>query len=1183
MLKVVTWNQRKSFNAMAEIQFAGPQYDIIATQEMGLNKATSAPFCPANGPYKMVWAPESRAAIFLHKKHDLRNWTMKCGKDWASVSVPFEKSTISFVSVYVEQPVFGRPWQSALDELRKKGKPEGQVVLMGDVNLHSPIWDVWDRCSRGVETLLDLGASWRLHLLTPRGEPTRTGVHTGNRQERDSTIDHIWVSKSLTARYAGALPASGSDHHPQVAEITLEGLKELDSVTLGYRWKELNKERLVEWTKVYTVPKWSDLTSDEVLEREWRRLSKFLENVAPRVAPLRESKRGAWAEWWTPEVKDAVKAARAAERRWKAYRSQLHHEELEAALKAKKKTIDFAKARTWRNLTQGISVSRDGSKQLWALERWARLRSHAPPDPPRIPELKVQAGLACTHAEKTEALASQFFPRTFSQGFPVEKPWRNDDSELPEELWQVTEEDVRETLKKTSPWKAPGADGLPAGYLKACHGRIHKTLAVLISATLKRGYFPSCFKKGTVIVLRKPGKTMDEMREPGSWRPITLLCHMGKLIEAIVAKRLTDLAEMHGWLPEAQMGNRKGKNTEFAVRVVTDLVTEIWRRKGAASMLLLDLKGAFDRVNHHALLRTLWEKGVPPGLIKFIESFLSGRTSKLHFDNKDSDFVPVQSGVPQGSPLSPILFILFIATLYEELKQVQKTTVVGFADDTNILAFGRTTDETVETLQSAWTICEEWANRRGMIFLPAKTNLIHFSRKRKLPKKEIRLGDLVRPPKVFVRFLGVWLDHKLRWGSHGDQLLKKMKTQQYALTKIAAKTWGINFERSREVYTKCLRSAMVYGAASWHTLTDPGKGPKGVAKRLMKVQNEALRVVSGAFKATPTRDLETETFCPPLDLVLNERVAMFQERLLGTSTHRHIISETSRIDKLLARKKGRGRPRKRAPTFPEHTDAKEMWRTKWLGECTNPSDALLRDWKARWAKDQNAGFRGRPKRATDNPTFDPSTIALRTGMTKAESSVLMQARTEKIGLRAFLFTRKVPEITTPYCDCGGGRERLVHLALHCPRERDRFEELFPDIRNSEDLRDALSSPKEAKAIAQWILSTGRLGMYRLYSKVMEENLSRDEVVATTKPPKAKKRKKDQPDHQPGHKPQRFLTEMWTERMVPGFAHTSVQLPEYAWGKEAIGWEVVAANYGPPKHGNRGFQKGHNVGNPIVVL
>jgi len=77
MLKVVTWNQRKNFNAMAEIQFAGPQYDIIATQEMGLNKATSAPFCPANGPYKMVWAPESRAAIFLHKKHDLRNWTMK--------------------------------------------------------------------------------------------------------------------------------------------------------------------------------------------------------------------------------------------------------------------------------------------------------------------------------------------------------------------------------------------------------------------------------------------------------------------------------------------------------------------------------------------------------------------------------------------------------------------------------------------------------------------------------------------------------------------------------------------------------------------------------------------------------------------------------------------------------------------------------------------------------------------------------------------------------------------------------------------------------------------------------------------------------------------------------------------------------------------------------------------------
>lgn len=58
--------------------------------------------------------------------------------------------------------------------------------------------------------------------------------------------------------------------------------------------------------------------------------------------------------------------------------------------------------------------------------------------------------------------------------------------------------------------------------------------------------------------------------------------------------------------------------------------------------------------------------------------------------------------------------------------------------------------------------------------------------------------------------------------------------------------------------------------------------------------------------------------------------------------------------------------------------------------------------------------------------------------------------------------------------------------------------------------------------------------------------------------------------------------MWTERVIPGFAHMSVQLPEYAWGKEAVGWEVVAANYGPPKHGNKGFQRGHNVGNPFVV-
>ena len=110
---------------------------------------------------------------------------------------------------------------------------------------------------------------------------------------------------------------------------------------------------------------------------------------------------------------------------------------------------------------------------------------------------------------------------------------------------------------------------------------------------------------------------------------------------------------------------------------------------------------------------------------------------------------------------------------------------------------------------------------------------------------------------------------------------RKLRTQDFALSRIAAKTWGPSLTRAREVYSKCIRSAIAYGASSFHTPTRSGEAsePQGVAKRLSKAQNRSLRIVAGAYKTTPVRCLETETWVPPLDLYFNKRLADFESRL----------------------------------------------------------------------------------------------------------------------------------------------------------------------------------------------------------------------------------------------------------------------------------------------------------------
>jgi len=136
-------------------------------------------------------------------------------------------------------------------------------------------------------------------------------------------------------------------------------------------------------------------------------------------------------------------------------------------------------------------------------------------------------------------------------------------------------------------------------------------------------------------------------------------------------------------------------------------------------------------------------------------------------------------------------------------------------------------------------------------------------------------------PTASARFLGVWLDWKLNWKAYLGAVERKMKTQNFALTKIAAKTWKLGLAKAREVYSKCIRSAIAYGASSFHIPTTKGVEPatRGITRALIKAQNKSLRVVAGAFKSTPIRNLETETWVPPLDLYLNKRLADFEARL----------------------------------------------------------------------------------------------------------------------------------------------------------------------------------------------------------------------------------------------------------------------------------------------------------------
>jgi len=302
--------------------------------------------------------------------------------------------------------------------------------------------------------------------------------------------------------------------------------------------------------------------------------------------------------------------------------------------------------------------------------------------------------------------------------------------------------------------------------------------------------------------------------------------------------------------------------------------------------------------------------------------------------------------VPQGSPLSPILFSLYLTSLYRLLEADGRCSVVRFADDTNILVFGRSGQANTQTLEAIWEICQGWARTRGMQFEPSKSELLHFTRARAAVQDPVRLGPELISPVESARFLGVWLDRKLRWKAHLREACRKFAIQKLALTRLTGSVWGLGLIRAREIYTKVIRSSLVYGAAAYHLPTQDGRSPRGIVKKLAKTQSECLRAVAGAYRATPVASLETETWVPPLDLYLGQRVAEFERRLQRSGIGDLITGACAGVAARLWRRQRRTRRTRLSAEGPPGADTgayKAWWAEKWAPEETPTCDRLQRD------------------------------------------------------------------------------------------------------------------------------------------------------------------------------------------------------------------------------------------------
>jgi len=517
------------------------------------------------------------------------------------------------------------------------------------------------------------------------------------------------------------------------------------------------------------------------------------------------------------------------------------------------------------------------------------------------------------------------------------------------------------------------------------------------------------------------------------------------------------------------------------VELLTALVHTAWDNKKIATMLSLDLSGAFDRVVPERLQHVLRMRRIPEWFTRWIDNFMSERTTTLIVDGVESPSFPIIRGVPQGSPLSPVIFVFYIADLLEESDSpVNMVTPIGFADDVQLLAFGDSAAENCRKLGRVHDRCIAWAKRTGMQPSPQKYELIHFSKRRTIAgetQASLTLPGITIQPKDEVRVLGIWLDPKLRWGAHIRKTITKADHQLRGLQAVAASTWGATFSRARQVYTAVVRSSLTHGAGVWHAPTQGDRtSSKGVETPLDKYQNKGLRVVAGAFRATPVRALETETYIPPLNIYLDSRLATFRTRLKDTGLERIIEKQCEKLRQRLQRRRHTRQAPQRGPT-------RDQWAKSWL-EATAPPErtaitpktACLWHWKTRWEKQ----IRGRNAHA-EPPS--QKIINRHKELYKAESAMMIQVRTGKIGLAKFLCNMKAPDFPTPICrKCGQGEETAIHLLFYCESLRRERNQLRNEGRLN--IRKLMTTKIGFEKVSKWMIQHAGIDQFRLAGSLL---------------------------------------------------------------------------------------------------
>lgn len=347
-------------------------------------------------------------------------------------------------------------------------------------------------------------------------------------------------------------------------------------------------------------------------------------------------------------------------------------------------------------------------------------------------------------------------------------------------LFPTSPEEIINVVQAMASKKSSGYDNVSVDIMKLAILYVAKPMSKIINNSFFSGVVPDDIKIAKVCPIYKNG----DKAEVSNYRPISVLSSFSKIFEKVVCNRLTNYLTKYSILHNGQYGFRSNHDTTLAVIDMVDKITTAIDSSQYSIGIFIDLSKAFDTINHKILLAKLSHYGIRGVALEWFKSYLTNRYQYVEFNGATSSLLKITCGVPQGSILGPVLFLLYINDIVNATDVLQ---LILFADDTNIFLSDTNLDRLILTANYELAFIVKWFDSNKLSLNLTKTNFIIFCSARKKylkPQVKIKLNGIAVEQVQSAKFLGVHIDEHLKWDKHIQQVASKLSKNIGILAKL---------------------------------------------------------------------------------------------------------------------------------------------------------------------------------------------------------------------------------------------------------------------------------------------------------------------------------------------------------------------------------------------------------------